>query len=54
MFGMPTRTKTAAYRYEIRRLHGRSDDLCVAVSALLRHIICCGVNTKRSSVECWG
>ena len=31
-------TKLASYRCEIRRLHGRSDDLCVAVSALLRYI----------------
>ena len=31
-------TQLAAYRSEIRRLHEQSDDLCVAVSALLRYI----------------
>ena len=31
-------TQLAAYRNEIRRLHEQSDDLCVAVSALLRQI----------------
>ena len=35
---MSVGTKLAAYRYEIHRLHERSDDLCVAVSALLRYV----------------
>ena len=32
------KTQLAPYRNEIRRLHGLGDDLCVTVSALLRHI----------------